>query len=529
MADESQQAARVGDIVQHTQAKTFRRAGAVLGAVLGVGILLGVGIIDTALEVGSAGLLTPVVAGFTLVVVGSLAGAVSAFSSLGAWVGKHFTEDDGFITSGAHNVRVGRDNMPLAHVYSNVSCKQHKHKDGPIDPNSPDVLDAAQEQISQGSATVKVGPARWEVARIGSIGTCECRVGSGWPNVYIGGATATIGPIDEEGDDPERGFFNMIGFGGAVAAIIGVGILGGVAVAAQTLVIGGGISLVVNMLPSGLREVVGAGLSLVPLATMPKFISGLRGPLPNEGLTRGGDETEEAFSDRVKQAKIDRVEAEWENIKQSGKMQTGQIPTDRFGRPIPAYETVPSGEGVPSTRGGTGTEQPPGPPVYQMSSGSGTGSGSSGSGTGGSANVPLTDAELSKTGDPAATLRNNQAQSAAVRAKEPQSAHGYDIENKIITEKGADVVKAGEDVSYKNSAGVVKSTDIDVETKTEVIQIKSGTGMPSPGQMEATQLHAAAVGKPVRVIYDANKVPGAAVRDFQSRNPSVILEPRTDF
>jgi len=135
--------------------------------------------------------------------------------------------------------------------------------------------------------------------------------------------------------------------------------------------------------------------------------------------------------------------------------------------------------------------------------------------------------EKSAKGDKDATYELNKIKAQKARdAGEEESARGYEYENKVVDEKGTDVVKAGEKVEYTNSKGEKVATDIDYETKNTVGQSKSGQKMPSPNQAEATRMHAQQTGKTPEVTYDPDKAPPNAVKEFKKNNPDFNLVPK---
>jgi hypothetical protein len=142
--------------------------------------------------------------------------------------------------------------------------------------------------------------------------------------------------------------------------------------------------------------------------------------------------------------------------------------------------------------------------------------------------------ELSKKGDKHATYeRNRRKVEEAQKSGDSFSikyAHGTEVENKIADELGESVVKAGEIVKYPDPAGegTLKS-EIDLETKTEVIQIKSGKDLPSSRQIQTTIYHAQQFGKTPVVYYNATAVSPIALQQFEKKYPQVKLVPRTDF
>lgn len=142
--------------------------------------------------------------------------------------------------------------------------------------------------------------------------------------------------------------------------------------------------------------------------------------------------------------------------------------------------------------------------------------------------------ELSKKGDKHATYeRNRRTVEEAQRSGDSsriKDVHGVAMENQIAAELGEAVVKAGEVVKYPNPAGegTLKS-EIDIETRTEVIQIKSGKDLPSPRQIQTTIYHAQQFGKTPVVYYNATAVATTALQQFEKKYPQVKLVPRTDF
>jgi len=97
---------------------------------------------------------------------------------------------------------------------------------------------------------------------------------------------------------------------------------------------------------------------------------------------------------------------------------------------------------------------------------------------------------LSKRGDKKATYEKNRRKIETAQQSGDSSrikdAHGAKIENKIADELGNKVVKAGEEVKYPNPNNPNRTlkSEIDLETDTEVIQIKSGKDLPEPRQIQ---------------------------------------------
>ncbi len=341
MPDDPQPAARADDAVQHSQARLGRGLGALGGAALALGVLFLAG----ALEIGTMGLATPVVIGVGALAVGGIGAAMSAGSNLGADEGRKFVHDDGQIASGLATILVGPDRKPLAHVYSNANCNDHKHLSGGPGPCS-DVVNAAQEQIAEGSGTVLIGPGLLPAARVGSQGTCEFTVGHGSPTVIIGGPTLRLLKVGN-GDDPDKGFFDGVGTVSGYIGIAGAALvlwpatlsLGGVALmgagGAGAWLVGKAVGKGMEYLPEGeVRDAAGLALAVLPLAGLPKMARGLS---RTEGLGRAKGESEEGFTSRVQSAKNARLEAEWRARVQASKPRAGELPLGPDGRPIPAF------------------------------------------------------------------------------------------------------------------------------------------------------------------------------------------------
>lgn len=136
----------------------------------------------------------------------------------------------------------------------------------------------------------------------------------------------------------------------------------------------------------------------------------------------------------------------------------------------------------------------------------------------------------SAQGDKDATTQLNEQKASKARARgDISAAEGYEAENKVIRDPDNKVVKAGEEVEYPNPNNPQKpfATDIDAESGTEVIQVKSGGDPPSPNQTQATRLHAAETGKQPRLIYDPAKMSPDKLAQFQQENPDFILSPQS--
>ncbi len=134
----------------------------------------------------------------------------------------------------------------------------------------------------------------------------------------------------------------------------------------------------------------------------------------------------------------------------------------------------------------------------------------------------------SSNGDKDATTQLNDKKAADARANgDASSAEGYDAENKVIRDPDNKVVKAGEQVKYSdpNNPGHTVATDIDAESDTQVIQVKSGGDPPSYNQAQATRLHAAETGKQPRLIYDPAKMDPDKLAQFPATKPRLRHNP----
>ena len=184
MSDEpAPQAARSHDPVAHSHAFGGFVAGALVGlaAAAGVAIVVGMAASVIAVEVATAGLATPLVAGVAVtvgefavnaVVGGVLTGlAEDAGEALGS---QSMGPPSGEISQGSSNVFI--NGLPAARVTDVESCDAGK--------------------VAQGSARVFVNglPA----ARVGDKTTCGAMIIAGSGNVFIGGGTTSRLPIQSE-------------------------------------------------------------------------------------------------------------------------------------------------------------------------------------------------------------------------------------------------------------------------------------------------------------------------------------------
>ena len=196
-------AARVGDPVVHNEALTGLVEGALLGAALG-GIVV---------MTGGAG---------ALAIAGAMAGGASLGGTIGKLWGKHHTVTTGVIVTGSPNVTY--NGRPAAFVGSLVRCDKHP---GP-------------QTIIQGAAWSRVNgrPA----AREGSECSCGCVVGTGSPNVFIGGPSTAAPDLTDDVPWYADAALLVLGLAGGgvglalkgfsavqIVARLGAGVLGGTA------------------------------------------------------------------------------------------------------------------------------------------------------------------------------------------------------------------------------------------------------------------------------------------------------------
>ena len=176
-------AARLHDPVAHSHALGGFLAGAAVGlaAAVGTAVVIGAVVGAAAVEVGSAGLATPLVVGvaatagefgLNAVVGGKLMGlAEEAGEKLG---GSSMGATSGQVADGAHNVLI--NGQPAARALDAESCHTGK--------------------IAQGSLTVGINGRA--AARVGDKCTCGAVITQGAPNVLIGGPTGTFAGIQSE-------------------------------------------------------------------------------------------------------------------------------------------------------------------------------------------------------------------------------------------------------------------------------------------------------------------------------------------
>ena len=508
------EAARLHDEVSHSDEGMFMKIGAAVGAVVGAAMVAGEVIAEVSTFFTGV---SEVALGATILTASTqVAGATSLGMFIGKTLGSYFHHSSGEIKSAASTVFIG--GQPAARGQVDVA-KCNDHDGAEVSQSTPP---QTGRRIAEGSETVYIEA--FHAARKGDKGTCLYRITGGCGTVIIGGAKVLLVDASEMATS-ETPILDkvMLGLGlasgaAALKQAFGKGIVEGFAATLKIVGVAGVSWEAGEVAKQWAGDKWGEGSEQQEQATLTAQLGA--GVLMHLGLnSRGGNNMVNATAARMAAEGAAARDAMASIAAEMGRsLQGPQLVPELVGGgrlPVPAGSTY----GVPP--------ESESPPVVMMSSTGGRGS----SGTSGASSTPHPDAALSSAGDPAATFRYNQDRIAkALAAGNPESANGYEIENKIITEKGSDVVKAGEKVSYINTSGKTLSTDIDVETNSEVIQIKSGRGMPSPGQMEATQLHAdAAGGKPIRVMYNADKVPGPAVRDFQRRYPNAILEERRDF
>lgn len=183
-------AAHIGHQVNHTSALAGFVAGAVIGAIVAVGILA---------VVATGGLAAPAV----LAAIGLGAG-IGSF--VGEQIGKRVIPPtpSGPIITGSPNVLI--NGKLAAYCSSDVAC----------------IKDATQK-IAQGSATV--GYNQLPAARVGDKGTCGFAVGEGSKNVFVGGGMGGCGlEVGDEVPWYARAIVMAIGLLGGVVGMAKMGI-----------------------------------------------------------------------------------------------------------------------------------------------------------------------------------------------------------------------------------------------------------------------------------------------------------------
>jgi uncharacterized Zn-binding protein involved in type VI secretion len=202
-----QAAARLNDPIAHTSAMEGLVKGALAGALVGAGLVLG-----AALIVGTGGLTAPLVFGLMLTGV-----------AMGAWIGEFvgslsfFNKIKGKIASGSSNVFVNF--KPLARAEADTGkCSEH----GPAPP-----------KIATGSGSVFING--YPAARVDDVLGCSGFIAEGSPDVFIGGEqvhceSVTIKP---EVSGWVHGIVMVTGIAGALLLggwAVAPGIVGGFAV-----------------------------------------------------------------------------------------------------------------------------------------------------------------------------------------------------------------------------------------------------------------------------------------------------------
>ena len=246
MSDSSQTAIRVGDDILHSDALF----GGVLGIIGGAVIGLAVGALIVGGTIATGGALA-VVVGATLL-GGGLGGG------LGKILGSHHSAGaKGKVLTGSPNVFLGYDKKPAARADADVAhCEEHSDSEPAHD--QPAVLG---KKIAQGSEHVLING--YYAARKGDKGTCDFKLGDGWPTIVIGGPPQTVAglSITSETASIDGLILGMTIVGGALlmvpagAAIIAGGLeagLGWGAIGGQMLVrLGGQVLLGMGLSTAG--------------------------------------------------------------------------------------------------------------------------------------------------------------------------------------------------------------------------------------------------------------------------------------
>jgi uncharacterized Zn-binding protein involved in type VI secretion len=190
-----QAAARLNDPIAHTSAMEGLAKGALAGALVGAGLVLG-----AALIVGTGGLTAPLVIGVMLT-------GIALGASIGEFVGSlsFFNKKAGKIATGSPNVFVNF--KPLARAQADTGeCSEH----GPECP-----------PIATGSDSVFING--FPAARVDDLLDCSGFIVEGSPNVFIGGEQVRCKSVNPEVSGWVHGIVMVAGIAGAL-------LLGGVAV-----------------------------------------------------------------------------------------------------------------------------------------------------------------------------------------------------------------------------------------------------------------------------------------------------------
>ena len=253
MPDSTQTAIRVGDDILHSDSLFGGILGIIGGAV--VGLAVGALIVGGTIATGGA---LAVVVGATLL-GGGLGGG------LGKILGSHHSAGaKGKVLTGSPNVFIGYDKKPAARADVDVAhCEEHSDSEPAHDQSA-----VLGKKIAQGSEHVLING--YYAARKGDKGTCDFKLGDGWPSVVIGGPPQTVAglSITSETASIDGLILGMTIVGGALlmvpagAAIIAGGVeagLGWGAIEGQLAVRLGGQVL----LGLGLSTAGGMGLGYV--------------------------------------------------------------------------------------------------------------------------------------------------------------------------------------------------------------------------------------------------------------------------
>ncbi|MBC7796091.1 MAG: EndoU domain-containing protein [Pyrinomonadaceae bacterium] len=170
------EAARLQDKITHTEQRTGLIGGMIVGALIGAALVAGT--IATVLTGGLA--LAPI-----LLIVGSVATGAAIGGGVFRFLGEMSTVPKGFINKAATTVFINSFATPAARACVDTAlCSDHTLK-----------------LIATGSSTVFIEG--FPAARVGDIGECSFKIGTGSPDVFFGGdmgacANVKITPEVEE-------------------------------------------------------------------------------------------------------------------------------------------------------------------------------------------------------------------------------------------------------------------------------------------------------------------------------------------
>lgn len=216
------EAARLNDTITHTEQRTGLIGGMIVGALVGAALVAGT--IATVLTGGLA--LAPI-----LLIVGAVATGAAVGGGVFRLLGSNSPIPKGLINKAATTVFINSYATPAARACIDTAlCQDH-----------------ALMRIAGGSMTV--GIEGFPAARVGDIGECSFKIGTGSPNVFIGGGMGACAGIDIKPEvEPWLEYLHM-GLGLVGSFCLGFGALGWAGSALTTGLGFGGSMLETRELP----------------------------------------------------------------------------------------------------------------------------------------------------------------------------------------------------------------------------------------------------------------------------------------